>query len=295
MTLIELITAQSARLKQAGVSFGHGTSNAFDEAAWLVLWSLGLPLDALEAKANKELAHDEQARAEALVTQRIETRQPAAYLTHEAWLQNVAFYVDERTIVPRSFIAELLADGEGAGTLDAWLSDETHSVLDLCTGNASLAVIAAMAYPEVTLDAADVSDAALEVARINVDKHGLGKRITLLRSDLLAAVRGPYDLIICNPPYVNSQSMLALPPEYRAEPALALAGGDDGMDLVRTILREAPKHMTLDAVLVLEIGNERGNFEHAFRRLEVAWLETSAGDDQVLLVSREALAKYRWV
>ena len=295
MTLIDLITAQSARLKQAGVSFGHGTSNAFDEAAWLVLWSLGLPLDALEAKANKELAHDEQARAEALITQRIETRQPAAYLTHEAWLQNVAFYVDERTIVPRSFIAELLADGEGAGTLDAWLSDETHSVLDLCTGNASLAVIAAMAYPEVTLDAADVSDAALEVARINVDKHGLGKRITLLRSDLLAAVRGPYDLIICNPPYVNSQSMLALPPEYRAEPALALAGGDDGMDLVRTILREAPKHMTLDAVLVLEIGNERGHFEHAFRRLEVAWLETSAGDDQVLLVSREALAKYRWL
>ena len=295
MTLIDLITAQSARLKQAGVSFGHGTGNAFDEAAWLVLWSLGLPLDALEAKAQKELAPDDQAKAEALVTQRIETRQPAAYLTHEAWLQNVPFYVDERVIVPRSYIAELLADGEDAGTLDAWLSDTTHSVLDLCTGSACLAVIAAMAYPEVTVDAADVSDAALEVARINIDKHHLGKRITLLRSDLLAAVRGPYDLIICNPPYVNTQSMLALPPEYRAEPALALAGGDDGMDLVRTILREAPKHMTVDAVLVLEIGNERGHFEHAFRRLEVAWLETSAGDDQVLLVSREALDKYRWV
>ena len=294
MTLIDLITAQSARLKQAGVSFGHGTSNAFDEAAWLVLWSLGLPLDALEAKAQKELAPDERARAEALITQRIETRRPAAYLTHEAWLQNVPFYVDERTIVPRSFIAELLADGEGAGTLDAWLSDETRSVLDLCTGNGSLAVIAALAYPEVTVDAADISDDALAVARINVDKHGLAQRITLLRSDLLAAVRGPYDLIICNPPYVNTQSMLALPPEYRAEPALALAGGDDGMDLVRTILRDAPKHMTLDAVLVLEIGNERGHFEHAFRRLEVAWLETSAGEDQVLLVSREALAKYRW-
>ena len=294
MTLIDLITAQSARLKQAGVSFGHGTGNAFDEAAWLVLWSLGLPLDALEAKAQKELAPDEQAKAEALITQRIETRQPAAYLTHEAWLQNVAFYVDERVIVPRSFIAELLADGEGAGTLDAWLTDETRSVLDLCTGNGSLAVIAAMAYPEVTVDAADVSDDALAVARINIDKHQLGKRITLLRSDLLAAVRGPYDLIVCNPPYVNTQSMLALPPEYRAEPALALAGGDDGMDLVRTILREAPKHMTVDAVLVLEIGNERGHFEHAFRRLEVAWLETSAGDDQVLLVSRKALAKYRW-
>ena len=295
MTLIDLITAQCARLKQAGVSFGHGTSNAFDEAAWLVLWSLGLPLDALEAKAQKELAADELAKAEALITQRIETRRPAAYLTQEAWLQNVAFYVDERTIVPRSFIAELLADGEGAGTLDAWLSDETRSVLDLCTGNGSLAVIAAMAYPEVTVDAADVSDDALAVARINIDKHQLGKRITLLRSDLLAAVRGPYDLIICNPPYVNTQSMLALPPEYRAEPALALAGGDDGMDLVRTILREAPKHMTVDAVLVLEVGNERGHFEHAFRRLEVAWLETSAGGDQVLLVSREALAKYRWV
>ena len=153
MTLIELITAQSARLKQAGVSFGHGTGNAFDEAAWLVLWSLGLPMDALEAKAKNELGPDEQARAEALITQRIETRQPAAYLTKEAWLQNVPFYVDERTIVPRSFIAELLADGEGTGTLDAWLSDTTHKVLDLCTGNGSLAVIAAMAYPDVTVDA----------------------------------------------------------------------------------------------------------------------------------------------
>ena len=294
MTLIDLITAQSARLKQAGVSFGHGTGNAFDEAAWLVLWALGMPFDALEAKAQQELTPDEQAKAEALVTTRIETRQPAAYLTREAWLQNVPFYVDERTIVPRSFIAELLADGEQTGTLDAWLSDTTHRVLDLCTGNGSLAVIAAMAYPDVTVDAVDVSEDALAVARINVDKHKLGQRITLLQSDLLGAVRGPYDLILCNPPYVNSQSMQALPPEYLAEPALALAGGEDGMDLVRRILREAPKHMTVDAVLVLEIGNERAHFEHAFRRLEVAWLDTSAGDDQVLLVSREALAKYRW-
>ena len=294
MTLIDLITAQAARLKQAGVSFGHGTGNAFDEAAWLVLWALGLPLDALEAKAKNELSADEQAKAEALITKRIETRQPAAYLTREAWLQNVSFYVDERTIVPRSFIAELLVDGEQTGTLDAWLSDQTHKVLDLCTGNGSLAVIAALAYPEVTVDAADVSEDALAVARINVDQHKLGKRITLLQSDLLAAVRGPYDLILCNPPYVNSQSMQMLPPEYQAEPALALAGGDDGMDLIRRLLREAAKHMTVDAVLVLEIGNERAHFEHAFRRLEVAWLETSAGDDQVLLVTREALAKYRW-
>jgi ribosomal protein L3 glutamine methyltransferase len=294
MTLIELITAQSARLKSAGVSFGHGTGNAFDEAAWLVLWSLGMPLDAFEAKAKTEVALDDQSKAEALIAKRIETRKPAAYLTREAWLQNVPFYVDERTIVPRSFIAELLVDAEESGELDAWLSDKTKSVLDLCTGNGSLAVIAAMAYPEIAVDAADVSEDALAVARINVDKHKLGQRITLLTSDLLTAVRGPYDLILCNPPYVNTQSMSDLPAEYQAEPAMALAGGDDGMDFVRSILREAPKHMTVDAVLVLEIGNERGHFEHAFRRLEVAWLETSAGDDQVLLVTREALSKYRW-
>jgi len=292
MKLIALITAQSARLKQAGVSFGHGTTNAFDEAAWLVLWSLGMPLDALEAKAHQELSAEEQTRAEALVAQRIETRKPAAYLTQEAWLQNVPFYVDERTIVPRSFIAELLADGEQQGTLDAWLSDETKSVLDLCTGNGSLAVIAAMAYPEVTVDAADISEDALAVARTNVEKHQLAQRITVLQSDLLASVRGPYDLIVCNPPYVNTSSMAALPAEFKAEPALALAGGDDGMDFVRRIVKDAPAKLSPIGVLVLEIGHERAHFEHAFRRLEVAWLETSAGDDQVLLVSRDALVKW---
>jgi ribosomal protein L3 glutamine methyltransferase len=289
MTLIDLSTAQSARLKQAGVSFGHGTTNAFDESAWLVLWSLGLPLDALEAQAQRELGDAELSAAEALVSRRIETRQPAAYLTHEAWLQNVPFYVDERTIVPRSFIAELLADGEGEGTLDAWLSDRTLRVLDLCTGNGSLAVIAAMAYPEVTVDACDLSEDALAVAHINVERHKLGHRIAIMQSDLFASVPGSYDLIVCNPPYVNAASMAALPAEYRAEPALALAGGDDGMDLVRRILADAPAHMTDEAVLVLEIGHERHHFEHAFRRLEVAWLETSAGDDQVLLVTRDAL------
>jgi ribosomal protein L3 glutamine methyltransferase len=204
----------------------------------------------------------------------------------------VPFYVDERTIVPRSYIAELLADGEGTGQLDAWLTDRTHRVLDLCTGNGSLAVIAALAYPEIVVDASDVSEDALAVARINVDKHGLAKRITLVRSDLFAKLRGPYDLIVCNPPYVNAQSMDALPAEYRHEPALALAGGADGMDFVRRILRDAPAKMSADAVLVLEIGNERPHFEHAFRKLEVAWLETSAGDDQVLLVTRDALARW---
>ena len=292
MTLIELITAEAARLKQAGVSFGHGTTNAFDEAAWLVLRALGLQLDALETHAGRKLTDDEQATAQALVSRRIDTRRPAAYLTHEAWLQNVPFYVDERTIVPRSFIAELLADGEGSGQLDAWLTERTHRVLDLCTGNGSLAVIAAMAYPEVVVDAADISEDALAVARINVDKHGLGKRITLIRSDLFAKLRGPYDLIVCNPPYVNTQSMNELPLEYRHEPALALAGGADGMDFVRRILHDAPAKMSADSVLVLEIGNERPHFEHAFRKLEVAWLETSAGDDQVLLVTRDALMRW---
>jgi ribosomal protein L3 glutamine methyltransferase len=293
MTLIDLITAQSARLKTAGVSFGHGTTNAFDESAWLVLWALGMPLDALEEQAQRELSAEEEATALALVDERIRSRRPAAYLTREAWLQNVPFYVDERSIVPRSFIAELLVDGEGEGTLDAWLSDQTRTVLDLCTGNGSLAVIAALAYPDVVVDAADISDDALAVARINVDKHKLGKRITLLPSDLLANVGGPYDLILCNPPYVNSTSMAALPEEYRHEPALALAGGDDGMDLVRRILHDAPAKMSPEGVLLLEIGNERPHFEHAFRKLEVAWLDTSAGDDQVLLVTREALARWK--
>ncbi len=292
MTLVDFITAQAARLQQAGVSFGHGTTNAFDEAAWLVLWSLGLELDALEAQARRALGDDEAAKAATLVERRIQTRQPAAYLTHEAWLQNVPFYVDERVIVPRSYIAELLADGEGEGVLDAWLSDRTHRVLDLCTGNGSLAVIAAMAYPEIVVDATDLSDDALAVARINVDRHRLGPRITLRRSDLLDDVGAPYDLIVCNPPYVNSQSMAELPAEYRHEPALALAGGDDGMDLVRRIVRDAPRHMTPEAVLVLEIGHERAHFEHAFRRLEVAWLPTSGGDDRVLLATRDALTRW---
>jgi len=292
MTLIELITREAARLKQAGVSFGHGTLNAFDEAAWLVLWSLGMDMDALEAKARQVLTPEEEAKAVALVTQRIDTRTPSAYLTREAWLQNVPFYIDERSIVPRSFIAELLVDGEGEGTLDTWLTPDTRRVLDLCTGNGSLACIAAMAFPEVTVDAADVSADALAVARVNVDRHQLGKRVTLIESDLFTAVEGRYDLIVCNPPYVNAASMAALPKEYLHEPALALAGGEDGMDLVRRIVAQAHEHLTDIGVLVLEIGNERAHFEHAFRKLEVVWLDTSAGDDQVLLATRQSLARW---
>ncbi len=290
MTLVDLVVASAARLKQAGVSFGHGTGNAFDEAAWLVTWSLGLPLDALETKGRRALTAEEQAKADALIARRIETRKPAAYLTGEAWLQEIPFTIDERSIVPRSYIAELLVDIEETGTLDAWLSERTRRVLDLCSGNGSLAVIAAMAYPEITVDAADISPAALELARINVARHELGSRIRIVESDLFAQLPGRYDLILCNPPYVNDASMAALPAEYRAEPPLALAGGSDGMDLVRRIVAEAAAHLSDDGVIVIEVGHERGHFEQAFPRLECAWLETSGGSDSVVLIERRALA-----
>jgi ribosomal protein L3 glutamine methyltransferase len=293
MTLVELVVAASERLKQAGVSFGHGTGNAFDEAAWLVTWSLSLPLDALETKGKRPISADEQAKVDALLARRIDSRKPAAYLTGEAWLLDIPFTIDERAIVPRSYIAELLVDVEETGTLDAWLSERTHRVLDLCTGNGSLAVIAAMAYPEIAVDASDVSADALEVARLNVDRHRLGERITLVASDLFEKLPGRYDLILCNPPYVNDASMAALPAEYRAEPALALAGGADGMDLIRRIVAEAADHMSDAAVLVLEVGHERAHFEQAFPRLECAWLETSGGDDRVVLIERGALTRLR--
>jgi ribosomal protein L3 glutamine methyltransferase len=286
VTVLELVEASAARLAGAGVAFGHGTTNAFDEAAWLVLWRLGFPLDDLDGAAEVTVSPQQQASVQELLTERIATRKPAAYLTREAWLQGVPFYVDERAIVPRSFIAELIADG----AIDPWLSDPTRRVLDLCTGNGSLAVLAAMAYPDIRVDASDVSPDALAVARINVEKHALAHRIRLVESDGLQSLQGPYDLILCNPPYVNAQSMAALPVEYRAEPALALAGGEDGMDFIRALLRDAPAKMSANGVLVLEIGNERGNFECAFPGLECVWLETSAGEDQVLLVTRDNLS-----
>lgn len=289
MKVIEAIGAGARQLDEAGVAFGHGTANAFDEAAWLVLWRLGLPLDALDDHAERAVSPAEQAQVDALLRERITSRKPAAYLTKEAWLQGIPFYVDERAIVPRSFIAELLADG----SIDYWLGEHTRRVLDLCTGNGSLAVLAAMAYPEVSVDGADISREALEVARINVGKHSLQDRVTLLESDGLRSVNGPYDLILCNPPYVNEASMRALPGEYLAEPRIALAGGGDGMDFIRELLREAPARMTENAVLVLEIGNEREHFEAAFPQLEVVWLETSAGEDQVLLVERRNLLNDR--
>ena len=288
-TVIELIEQGAARLTEGQVAFGHGTTNAFDESAWLTLWKLGHPIDGLDDVADRTVDAAQIAAVQDLIEQRIATRKPAAYLTQQAWLQGVPFYVDERVIVPRSFIAEVLADG----SIDAWLTEDTRRVLDLCTGNGSLAVLAAMAYPDVTVDGVDISPDALAVARINVDQHGLTDRITLLQSDGLQSVQGPYDLILCNPPYVNATSMKALPAEYQAEPELALASGEDGMDFTRALfasLRAEPdRYMGPDAVLVLEIGNERDNFERAFPDLAVTWLETTSGADQLLLLTRDAL------
>ena len=290
LTVTAAVARAAQRLSSAGLAFGHGTTNAEDEAAWLVLWRLGLPLDSDLSDAPDSIAHrtvtaEEAAAVDALIDQRIQTRKPAAYLTHEAWLQGVPFYVDERAIVPRSFIAELLADG----SIDDFLGEHTRRVLDLCTGNGSLAILAALAYPEVEVAGADISADALAVARINVDKHGLAQRVQLQISDGMESLPGPWDLILCNPPYVNAQSMSNLPAEYRAEPELALAGGTDGMDFIRKLLRDAPARMSEHAVLVLEIGNEREFFEAAFPTLPVFWIETSAGEDQVLLVTRQAL------
>jgi ribosomal protein L3 glutamine methyltransferase len=285
MTLLALVQQAAERLQAAGVAFGHGTTNAFDEAAWLVLWKLGLPLDALDDEAERAVSPADAAAALALIDERIATRKPAAYLTGEAWLQGVPFFVDERVIVPRSLIAEPLADG----TLDAWLSASTRRVLDLCTGNGSLAVLAAMAWPEVEVLATDLSADALAVAKLNVERHGLAGRIALAQGDGLAAAPGRFDLILCNPPYVNAASMAGLPAEYRAEPGLALHGGRDGMDFIRPLIRQARSHLSDHGVLVLEIGHERAHFHRAFPRLPVVGLPTSLGDDQVLLIEAAEL------
>ena len=271
----------------AGLSFGHGTNNAQDEAAWLVLWQLGLPLDTdFTDDAQDVLVREaELIKVQHLIAQRITTRKPAAYLTQEAWLEGVSFYVDERVIVPRSLIAEVLA----SGNIDPWLSADTKHLLDMCTGNGSLAILAALAYPEVQVIGSDVSAEALEVAHINMERHALQERLTWLQSDGFKNIQHKFDLILCNPPYVNSQSMATLPQEYVNETALALDGGPDGMRFISRLLHEAPNYMQENAILVLEIGNEREHFEAAFPKIDVVWLTTSAGDDQVLLLTRQAI------
>lgn len=289
MKLLPLIENEAARLAESGVSFGHGTTNAFDEAVWLSLWSLGLPLDDLDLLSTRDLSDDEAMTVRSLIDRRINERVPAPYLTREAWLQGVPFYVDQRCIVPRSLIAENLVDGD----LDDLLGREPSRVLDLCTGNGSLAVLCALAWPEAQVAGADLSAPALEVASINRQRHGLDARITLLQGDGLQAVAGlRYDLIVCNPPYVNAQSMARLPAEFRAEPSMALAGGPDGMDFIDTLLRSVQAHLVSDGWLVLEIGHERAHFESRFGGpcgLEPLWLENSSGCDAVLALAADRL------
>ena len=289
MTLAELIAEQAQRLTDAGVAFGQGTLDAHDEAAWLALAALGLPIDGLDDHEAKRLDDIDETRVRALVEHRIHSRKPTAYLTGEAWLQGVPFTIDDRAIVPRSFIAELIAES----TIDPWLSDQTRQVLDLCTGNGSLAVLAAMAWPEVHVDASDLSPEALALAQKNVQRHKLGERITLIESDAFAAVGDKrYDLILCNPPYVPDATIARLPAEFQAEPLMALAGGPDGMVFVRRLLADAAAHLADNGVLVLEIGHERETFERTFPRLEPVGLATSAGDDQVLLLTADKLSAW---
>jgi ribosomal protein L3 glutamine methyltransferase len=280
MTLRELVDHCRTQLDVAGVSFGQGTVNALDEAAWLVLWRLDLPLDTDLDNPAYTVSSADQARVHTLLSERIQTRQPLAYLTGEAWLQGVAFHVDERTIIPRSLIAEVLA----MGWLDEYVPEGHARVMDLCTGNGSLAVLAALAWPQASVHGLDLSPQALQVAARNVERHALVNRIELSVSDGFAAAHGLYHLILCNPPYVNQQSMDDLPPEFRAEPALALAGGADGMDFIRPCLQQASRWLTPDGALVLEIGHEIEHFERAFPSLTPWWLETSAGDTQVALL-----------
>ena len=286
MTLRDLVDQCRTELAAAGVSFGQGTVNALDEAAWLVLWALGLPLDTDLDNAPHDVTPEEQTRVHNLLSTRINTRKPLAYLTGEAWLQGVPFDVDERTIIPRSLIAEVLA----MGWLDEYVPESGARVMDLCTGNGSLAVLAALAWPQAKVHGLDLSPDALQVAARNVKRHELQSRIELSLSDGFAAAHGRYHLILCNPPYVNQQSMDALPPEFQAEPVMALAGGTDGMDFIRPCLQQAWRWLTPDGALVLEIGHEIEHFERAFPLLTPWWLETSAGETQVALLRSADLA-----
>ena len=285
MTPAELIRHCSQALTQAGVAFGQGTLSANDEAAWLVLWALKWPLDTDTDTLTFQVSDQDKQAALDLLAKRIESRQPLAYLTGEAWLQGISFHVDERCLIPRSLIAEVIANG----SIDPWLNPDSTHALDLCTGGGSLAVLLALAYPQWHVDALDISADALAVAQINIERHGLQDRVFAKWSDGFLHADGKYDLIVCNPPYVNAQSMSALPAEFLHEPELALSGGKDGMDFIRGLLQHAPAFMTDDGILVLEIGHEIEHFCTAFPSLDVTYLSTSAGDEQVLLITKQAL------
>ena len=285
MKVIELVEHSAQRLERAGVHLGHGTFDIWDEAAWLVLWALGRPLDSLDEVAQRPVGVLQLPLVHALIERRIRTRQPAAYLTSEAWLHGLSFYVDERTIVPRSLIAQVLVDH----TLLPWLDGPVTQILDLCTGNGSLAIFAALLWPDAQIQASDLSASALVVAQRNAHRHGVLQRIEWRHGDGLNAAPGPHDLILCNPPYVNARSMRELPQEYQAEPAVALAGGEDGMDFIRVLMQQAAAALHDAGALVLEIGHERAHFEAAFAHLDPIWLPTVAGDDQVMLLHKQQL------
>jgi ribosomal protein L3 glutamine methyltransferase len=289
-TLRDLLRYAVTRFNTAKLFFGHGTDNALDEAAYLLLHTLHLPLDRLDPFLDARLLPHEISTLLTVIEQRAAERLPAAYITNEAWLGSYRFYVDKRVIVPRSFIAELIPE-----QFSPWVADPeavTH-ILDLCTGSACLPIMLADAFPNAAIDAVDISADALAVARRNVDDYDLQDRITLVESDLYAKLPDrKYELIISNPPYVNSGSMSRLPEEYRQEPQIALDGGSDGMDLVRKIVAGAAQRLTKSGVLMVEIGHEREHAEAAFADLELTWLSTSAGDDMVFLVTAEQLRQF---
>ncbi len=286
-TLRDLMRFAVSRFNEANLFFGHGTDNAWDEAAYLLLHSLHLPVDQLDPYMDARLTSGERTAALNLIRRRMTERLPASYLTHEAWLGDYRFYVDERVIVPRSHIAELLRE-----QLSPWVDDPwaIRRVLDMCTGSGCLAILAAEAFPEATVDAVDLSPDALAVAERNVKDYALEERVRLIQSDAFSAIpREKYDLIISNPPYVNAESMASLPDEYRREPEMALASGEDGLDFVRNLLKEASHHLTPDGVLVVEIGHNKDELERAFPRLSFVWLDTSAGDRFVFMLRRKDL------
>ncbi|MGY8525290.1 50S ribosomal protein L3 N(5)-glutamine methyltransferase [Paracidovorax citrulli] len=287
-TVRDLLRLAVSRFQQAGLSFGHGSDNAYDEAVYLILHTLHLPLDTLDPFLDARLLPEEIDAVMEVIRRRVEDRVPAAYITREAYMHGMRFYVDERVIVPRSFIGELLQEG-----LEPWIGDpeEVGPVLELCSGSGCLPILAAHAWPEASIDAVELSPDALEVARRNVADYGLQERIQLFQGDLYAPLPADarYDVILTNPPYVNEQAMQALPAEYLAEPRMALAGGDDGMDVVRRIVAGAKARLNPGGVLVVEIGNEFANVEAAFPDLAIVWLPVSAGDEQVFLLTYDAL------
>jgi ribosomal protein L3 glutamine methyltransferase len=280
-----------SRFGEMKLAFGHGSVDAYDEAAYLLLHALHLPLDRLEPFLDARLTQAERQSLAHLFSRRIDDRVPAAYLTHEAWLGDFRFYVDERVIVPRSFIAELLPQG-----LEPFVgnADDVREALDLCTGSGCLAILVAHTYPQADVDAVDISPDALAVAQRNVADYGLADRINLLRSDLFTNLpEKSYELIVSNPPYVTSVAMDQLPPEYRHEPRIALAGGEDGLDAVRTILREGPRFLHPGGTLVVEVGHNRDAVELAFPRVPFVWLQTAGADDSVFVLKREDLVNAR--